>query len=529
MWYRISQIILSFDSKMDELESLLLKKLSLKKEDLLQWKIQRRSLDARKGELRYVYSLLLETRNTWKPRGKNPNLQVYEEKPYTVPFIHTSKKEDHTRPIVIGSGPAGLFCALILAEQGMQPLLLERGDAVETRAKKVAEFWEKGLLDTQSNMQFGEGGAGTFSDGKLNTGIKDSAGRMQKVLDSFVEAGAPSEILISNKPHIGTDYLEIAVKNLRKKIEALGGEVRFRAQVTNLKIENQKILGVEVNGQENIEASQVVLAIGHSARDSFEMLQSQKIPMEKKIFAVGLRIEHSQSLINRVQYGQKYANRTDLPAADYKLAYKTAEGRGVYTFCMCPGGYVVQAASEEGMCVTNGMSYYSRASRNANAAVLVNVYPEDFPSSDVLAGVSYQRDLEKKAFQLGGGDYSLPIQRLEDFRLGRVSQAFGLIEPETKGVTAFADLNLLWDQTISQSLVEGLQSFERKISGFAQGDALLSGVESRSSSPVRILRNEQYQSSIQGLFPCGEGAGYAGGIMSAAVDGIKVAEAVLKN
>lgn len=522
---RLTNIKLPYDHSQLDLENAVLKKLNADKEDIKHFRISRRSLDSRKSILCIVYTVLAKLNNAQKFISLIDNsndINEYIETPYVFP-VNNSKSS--VRPVVAGAGPAGLFCALVLAENGFRPLIFERGETVGDRTRTVDHFWETGSLNPDSNIQFGEGGAGTFSDGKLNTGIKDRAGRLKKVLNHFVGFGAPEDILINSKPHIGTDNLKTAVVRMRKKIESLGGEFHFNSCVTDLIVEKNKLKAVEVNNNEIFESDYLVLATGHSARDLYGLLNNRGISMEQKVFAVGLRIEHPQEMISRSQYRNAF-EQFSLPPAEYRLADKTDDGRGVYTFCMCPGGFVVNAASESQTCATNGMSNYKRDSTNANAAILVNVYPKDFASSDPLAGIEFQRILEKKAFTLGGSNYALPIQRFEDFLQLRASKSFGDIHPCTKGKTSFADLNSLFPEYINRGIKKGLETFGRKIRGFDHRDALLTGVESRSSSPIRILRTENMQSNISGIFPCGEGAGYAGGIMSAAIDGIKAAEAV---
>lgn len=520
--YRINNISVPFKHELTQVRDSISKMIGVKFRDISHLKLLRRSLDARKGQLKYIYSAAFSLTDGVKTKVQ---LQAYSPVEYVFPYKPEGSGTE--RPVVVGAGPAGLFCALVLAENGFKPILLERGDDVDTRIKRVNEFWEKGILDTESNMQFGEGGAGTFSDGKLNTGIKDAYGRMGYVLKTLVDAGAPDSILLDNKPHVGTDYLQQAVKKIRQRIIDLGGEVRFRTCVNDLVIEDNAVKGLNCADGSEVKASQIVLALGHSSRDSFSMLHKRGLPMEAKTFAMGVRIEHSQSMINASQYKKNIA---ELPAADYKLSARTSDDRGVFSFCMCPGGFVVSSASETESCVTNGMSYYARDSKNANAAILVNVYPHDFSGDSPLAGVELQRQLERKAFQLGGGDYSLPRQRFGDFcnNSGRADNLSGneISDTELKGSFKWADLNDLFPDYICNGLKEGIKAFGRKIKGFDNPDAILTGPETRSSSPVRILRGDSYESDIQGIYPCGEGAGYAGGIMSAAVDGIKVAEAV---
>ena len=432
------------------------------------------------------------------------------------------------RPVVVGAGPAGLFAALALAEAGWAPLLLERGAPVEQRQRDVASFWRGGPFDPQSNVQFGEGGAGTFSDGKLTSGIQDP--RCRKVLQTLAAHGAPEEILYQAKPHIGTDRLPAAVKALRERICALGGEVRFYAQLTGLSVEGDALRGVTVRaegGEERLDAAHLVLAIGHSARDTFEMLHAAGLHMEQKAFSVGVRIEHAQAAIDRAQYGG-FAGHPALGAAEYKLAAHLPGGRAVYTFCMCPGGQVVAASSEPGGVCTNGMSAFARDGANANSALLVGVSPADFPSAHPLAGVALQRELERAAFAAGGGGYRAPAQLAGDLLAGRESRALGEVLPTYLPGVALGDLRCCLPPFVLDALREALPRFGRQVRGFDAPDVLLTAPETRSSSPVRIPRGADGQASIRGLYPAGEGAGHAGGILSAAVDGLKAAERVLE-
>lgn len=491
--------------------------------------IQKKSIDARKKPISYVYTVDVKLKGEEKLLKKlhNRNVARVEKKRYQFPEPGSEKLEH--RPVIVGTGPAGLFCGLMLARAGYRPILLERGEAARKRKETVDRFWNGGALAPNSNVQFGEGGAGTFSDGKLNTLVKDPAGRGRLVLQTFVQAGAPEEILYWNKPHLGTDVLISVVEHIRKEIESLGGEVRFGTQLTDIDIRDGRVRGVytkcnDVPEQEAayLETEVLVLAIGHSARDTFAMLKDRAVPMERKAFAVGVRIEHLQDMINVSQYGEGYPKA--LPTAAYKVTRKVSGDRGVYSFCMCPGGYVVNASSEEGGLAVNGMSYQARDSRNANSAMIVTVRPEDFGGDDLLSGVEFQRRLERAAYQAGGG--KVPVQLLGDFRQHTVSTALGEVEPCMKGAWTFGDVRGIFPAQLSAALEEGIEGSEHLIPGFARADAVLSGVESRTSSPVRILRGENQESTVQGLYPCGEGAGYAGGITSAAMDGVKTAEAI---
>ncbi|MCI8619314.1 MAG: hypothetical protein HFG44_04505 [Oscillospiraceae bacterium] len=497
--------------------------------DLRRIKLVKRSIDARKKDaIRILYTIDVtvsgsEKRILKQCRGN----KVFIPEPFYYRLPQTDKIPP-SRPIVVGFGPAGIFAALILAEAGLRPLVLERGSDAVTRHEKVSAFWQTGKLDTGCNVQFGEGGAGTFSDGKLNTNTHNP--RIQWVLEQFVAAGAQEEILYDAKPHVGTDVLLTVVQNLRQRIISLGGEVRFDTQLTGLEIADNTLRGIEITHAgktERLSCSQLILAIGHSARDTFAMLHETGVPMEPKPFAMGVRIEHPQTLIDLAQYGQN-PRQPELPPADYKLVYH-GEHASVYTFCMCPGGVVVAAASEEGGVVTNGMSYAARDGENANAALLVTVNPSDFPEPDPLSGMRWQREIEQKAFLAGGSNYRAPAQRLEDFLLERPSTAAGQVQSTYRPGVTFCDLHQVLPEKITASLKEAIPILGRRLQGFDCPDAILTAPETRSSSPVRILRGENRQSSIAGLFPCGEGAGYAGGITSAAVDGIQCAEALISS
>jgi len=522
----ISQLRLPYNHSENSLLDSVVRLLKLKEKKLVEsLTIKKKSIDARKKhQLIYTYTVDVVVKGNCYVDNKTITL-TKEEMSYVTPFLGLN---DDRPPIVIGTGPAGLFCALILAEAGLKPVVYERGSSVDDRLTETKRFFETGELDEDSNIQFGEGGAGTFSDGKLSTGVKDKFGRKEKVLNTFYEAGAKEEILYVNKPHIGTDYLIKVVKNMRERIIDLGGTIHFNQIMSDIHIEEQTVKSIMIgNNKEDIPVNHLVLAIGHSARDTFKMLASKTIDMEQKAFAVGLRIEHPQTMINESQYG-KDADMKYLPTADYKLTYRTKKGRAVYSFCMCPGGYVVNSSSEKGHVVCNGMSYFNRDSHNANAALLVNVNVEDFSSADILAGVEFQRMWEKKAFEIGGGSYQLPIQTLKDFKDGHITTSIKNVKPNIKGQYKFADLNECLPGFICDAIKEAVPEFDKKIKGFDRDDAVLTGVETRSSSPIRIIRDDQAMSNVKGLYPCGEGAGYAGGIMSAAIDGIKVAEAIIK-
>ena len=524
---KIQQLKLPVEHTGQELREKIIKTLRIRPEELIRYEIIRRSLDARGGELRYVYQVEVQVRKEASvlKRCRGTVCQADRVR-YRFPKPGTEKL--CRRPVIVGTGPAGLFCGLMLARAGYGPILLERGQAAAERAAAVERFWKLGILDPESNVQFGEGGAGTFSDGKLNTLVKDPKGRNRKVLELFVEAGAPEEILYESRPHLGTDLLVGIVSRMREEILRLGGEVRFGCRMTDVRVEQGAVRGVTlqtVGGEPQfLETGLLVLAVGHSARDTFAMLEKRQVPMQAKSFAVGVRIEHPQRMIDRNQYGTDYPDL--LPAASYKVTRRTESGRGVYSFCMCPGGYVVNASSEEGSLAVNGMSYQARDGRNANSAMIVTVTPEDYGGMDVLAGVEFQRKLERAAYRLGGGQ--IPVQLFRDFCRNTPSSVLGEIEPSVRGKYRLSNVREIFPQGLSSALEEGIRGCDVLIPGFAREDAVLSGVESRTSSPVRILRDEQFESRVCGLYPCGEGAGYAGGITSAAMDGLKIAEAIAK-
>ncbi len=505
-------------------------KLVTKIESILKTKVEsytiiKKSLDARKKpDLYYIYEvdvLVSNEQKVLKRFSKNDDIFLAPIEKYERPNSGDVKLS--YRPIIIGSGPAGLFATYLLSEAGYRPLLFERGESVEIRKEKIEKFWQTGQLDEQTNVQFGEGGAGTFSDGKLNTMVKDKACRGKKVFETFVSCGAPANILYEAHPHIGTDLLQKVIKNMREKIKEMGGEIRYSACLTNVHIKNNQIKEIAINDNETYPCDCLILALGHSARDTFKMLYEKGLLLESKPFAVGLRIEHPQKMIDESQYGKDYPKF--LPPASYKLTYQTKEKRGVYSFCMCPGGYVVNASSIKNHLVINGMSEHKRDSLNANAALLVTVSEKDY-GPGVFAGMNFQEKLEKKAYNLKAGN--IPMQTLKDFLRDEESTTLGEVKSITQGAYEMANLNTILPSFIKDSLKEAIPYFGSKIKGYDREDALLFGIESRSSSPIRMKRNENLESNISCIYVCGEGAGYAGGITTSAMDGLKCAEEIIK-
>lgn len=519
---RINNLKIRKDISNEKVFEIAIKKNNINPNDIVEWHISRKSIDARKkDDVHYTFSIDLKLRN------ENKYKKFTKVKEINIREIKVNNLENK-KPIIIGAGPSGLFAALTLIQHGLAPIVIEQGDSVEKRKATVETFLKEGKLNPLSNVQFGEGGAGTFSDGKLTTGINSPF--CKKVLQEFVNFGAPEQILYLSKPHIGTDNLIYIIKNMREYIISKGGTFLFNTKVVDFKIKSKQIQSVLCKNNsktQEIEATHVILAIGHSSRDTFEKLYEKGINMEAKNFSVGVRIEHLQENINKAQYGE--ITKLNLPPAEYKLAYHSPNGRSCYTFCMCPGGVVMASSSEKNTIVTNGMSYFLRDGKNANSAVLVNVVPDDFASNSPLAGIYFQKDLEEKAFNLGGSNYFAPVQRLEDFINNQKSTFIGTVKPSYLPGVTLSNLNEILPKFVSDTLKEGIEYFDKKLNGFADPDSILTGVETRSSSPVRIIRDENLVSNITGLYPCGEGAGYAGGIMSAAVDGIKCAIAVLEN
>jgi uncharacterized FAD-dependent dehydrogenase len=523
---RVTQLKLPIKHNNEDIKNAAAKALKLQISKIKEFSIVKKSIDARKGDVKYIYTIDLLLSDTCSEKEislvnkcRNNNVSITEKSQYS--FTPTGSNPLKLRPIVVGTGPAGLFAAWLLAKYGYQPLVVERGQEVKKRVEAVEHFWATNELNPNCNVQFGEGGAGTFSDGKLNTMVKEANHRYQLVMETLVRFGAPTEILYLNKPHIGTDRLRFVVEQMRKEIIELGGEVRFETVLSDLILENGRLTAVELNHKDKVPCEVLIPAIGHSARDTFEMFLRRGLNLTPKAFAIGLRIEHPQSIISSSQYGQAYH---ELPAADYKLTHQTQSGRGVYSFCMCPGGFVVNASSEPGHLAVNGMSNYQRNEANANSAIVVTVQPQDFGGNDVLSGVAFQRRWEQAAYAAGKG--LVPVQLFGDLLRDRSSTTIGKVAPNLKGNYTLTNLTGCLPEEVIGSLKEGIIAFDRKIKGFADEEAVLSGVESRTSSPVRINRQEDFVSNISGVYPCGEGAGYAGGITSAAIDGIKVFEAI---
>jgi uncharacterized FAD-dependent dehydrogenase len=544
---RLTDIKLPLDHQADAIEQAILKKLSITKAELVDFTVFKRGYDARKkNNILLIYTLDISTKNDEQllaAFSKDPHVKITPDMAYK--FVGQAPKELTERPVVIGMGPCGLFVGLVLAQMGFKPLILERGKEVRERTKDTFGFWRKKILNTESNVQFGEGGAGTFSDGKLYSQVKDPKHYSRKVLHEFVDAGAPEEILYVSKPHIGTFKLVTMVEKMRAKIFELGGEVRFEQRVEQIHFENdetvsfdedaltgftaKQVIGLTLASGEKIKTNHIALAIGHSARDTFKMLHDEGIYIKAKPFSVGFRIEHEQSVIDEARFGKNAGNEI-LGAADYKLVHHANNGRSVYSFCMCPGGTVVAAASEEGRLVTNGMSQYSRHERNANSAIVVGIEPKDFGAEgeNILAGIEFQRKLEEKAFLMGGENYDAPVQLVGDFLAGRKSGEHGSVTPSYKPGVTYCDLSESLPDYAINAIREALPAFERKIKGFSMNEATLTAVETRTSSPIQITRDRETLQSLnaKGLYPAGEGAGYAGGILSAGIDGIKIAEAM---
>ncbi|PJI08928.1 MULTISPECIES: NAD(P)/FAD-dependent oxidoreductase [Clostridium] len=534
---RINNIILDIDEDEENIRKRAAKKLKISEKDFEKFKILRESIDARrKNTIKFNYSVEVKCKNEDRIISKIHGRDAFIEKDKPKEKFQFGHEKLKSRPVVIGMGPCGMFAALTLAQNGYAPIVIERGENVDDRTKTVDNFWKTGELNTESNVQFGEGGAGTFSDGKLTTRIKDS--RCGLVLDEFVSCGAPEEITYSGKPHIGTDILKKVVKNIRKKIINLGGEIIFNSRLEDIIVKNNAICAVVVNGEE-IPAECVILAVGHSSRDTYEMLYKKGVFLEPKPFAIGVRIEHPREFINESQYG-KYKDHPRLKAADYRLSHTTKDKRGVYSFCMCPGGAVVASSSEQERLVCNGMSNYRRDMENSNAAIVVTVKEDDFKNAiglynkdisdkNPLIGMEFQRYYEHLAYLNGGGNYNAPIQLVGDFMKDTVSTKIGGVKPSYTPGYKFAALSKCLPSYVISSLKEGMIDFDKKITGFMYNDAVMTGIETRTSAPVKIVRGENLESiSLQGLYPSGEGAGFAGGIISAAVDGIKSAESIMK-
>ena len=517
---RIRQIKLPINHNENDLKIKIAKKLKINEKEISNYQINKQSIDARdKNNIMYVYEIDIQIKNEKQILKKHMNdiLEIKNEtyklpKPGSIPL--------NNQIIIVGAGPAGLFAGYMLAKAGYKPLIIERGEDINNRIKTVENFWKTKKLNPNSNVQFGAGGAGTFSDGKLNTNSKDKTFRGKEVLKTFVKHGAPKDILYINNPHIGTDLLRNIIQNIIDEI-IKNGKIKYNTCLTNIITKEGKLTHIEINKKEIIPCENLILALGHSSRDTFEILLKQNLNIKPKPFAVGIRIQHSQSLINKAQYGENL----NLPPASYKLTYQTTKKRGVYSFCMCPGGYVVNASSEQNMLAINGMSNHARDSENANSAIVVTISPKDY-GNNPLDGIKFQRKLEKKAYEIGNG--KIPVQLFKDFIQNKPSKNFGQTKPIFKGDYQLTNIRNIFPQYISKALTEGIKEFDKKIKGFASDDAILSAVESRTSSPIKIERDEHFTSNIKGIYPCGEGAGYAGGIMTSAIDGIKVAEEIIK-
>jgi hypothetical protein len=520
---RLRQIEINVqEDNIDNLLKKCSKLLRISSREIIEYKIEKKSLDARKKpELFFAYEIDLKLHNEDIILKKNKNKNIFKAPIEEYEFKSIGKEKLNNRPVVVGSGPAGLFCAYMLSLYGYKPLIIERGEEIDKRIKSVEEFWNNNKLNISSNIQFGEGGAGTFSDGKLNTMIKDKRFIQKKVFEIFIKNGAPEEIMYDYKPHIGTDILRDVIKNMRNEIIKMGGEFMFETCLTNIIYTNSTLEAIEINNSKIIKTDVLILAIGHSARDTFKMLYEKKLEIQSKPFAVGIRIQHLQQDINESQLGSKEVK--NIGAANYKLTYKSSSNRGVYTFCMCPGGYVVNASSEKNHLAINGMSNYKRNTSNANSAIIVTITKDDF-GNHPLDGIKYQKNLEKKAYEIGNG--LIPTQRYIDYKNNLLSTSFGKINPIYKGGYNFANINDIFPNYINESLIEAIEYFGTKINGYNCDDAIISAVESRTSSPVKIIRDENLESNIKGIYPCGEGAGYAGGITSSAVDGIKIFEMI---
>jgi uncharacterized protein len=524
---RLTELKLPLDHPEADLQAAIVQRLGVRDDDIVAFTVHKRSYDARKrNAIALIYTVDVELRETVEAKVNERGIAHLAPSPdMRYRFVAKAPATLTSRPVVIGFGPCGLFAALILAQMGFRPIVLERGKAVRERTRDTFGLWRQAVLDPESNVQFGEGGAGTFSDGKLWSQIKDPHYYGRKVLEEFVLAGAPEEILYVSKPHIGTFRLVSMIEKMRTTIESLGGEIRFKTRVADVRIEDGKMRGLVLNDGEELACEHVVLAIGHSARDTFEMLHKRGVYIEAKPFSVGFRIEHPQSMIDNARFGSN-AGHPLLGAADYRLVHHAKNGRGVYSFCMCPGGTVVAATSEVGQVVTNGMSQYSRNERNANAGLVVGISPADYPGGP-LAGIAFQRHWERQAYQLGGGDYWAPGQLVGDFVRGRPSKDFGDVQPSYTPGVRLGDLSTALPDYAIAAIREAIPALDRQLKGFAMHDAVLTGVETRTSSPIRITRGADYQSlNTRGLYPAGEGASYAGGIYSAAIDGIEVAQAL---